>query len=238
MFSFIPIAAKYSFTDPTLPPLLSPVDSKTGFCSVCGTFHLPYWTENRLTYPEMCAREIPRAVPVVLLGGAGSGVGSRFKGHSRMGGNKLAAQLVHDGCVLAVTNEYRTSQLCAFCHQQVRHPRLRVVVNDKYKIISDQGAVYCTNPACASVRHGFAARGRDQNACINIAINGAHILQSDQHIALGVFNPTIHLQIAPALATPITNELMLCSNSLTEISSSSHTGDGPVTPTYTIEDED
>ncbi|KAF9571998.1 hypothetical protein EC968_010475 [Mortierella alpina] len=100
--------------------------------------------KNRISW------RLPSPIPVFLIGAAGTGVGSRIKGHERRGGGKMREQH-RQSAVVAITNEYRTSQTCYACFRQLRLARSRRFLNGKVKSISVHGAVECLNRNCDSV---------------------------------------------------------------------------------------
>ncbi|CAO3569992.1 unnamed protein product [Mortierella alpina] len=51
-------------------------------------------------------------MPVLFIGDAGTGVGSRIKGHARRGGGKMRSRH-RRYCPVAITDEFRTSKTCA-----------------------------------------------------------------------------------------------------------------------------
>jgi hypothetical protein len=52
-------------------------------------------------------------LPVLIIGTAGTGVRSRIGGHARRGGGKMRKEH-SQSCVVSMTNEYKTSQVCIF----------------------------------------------------------------------------------------------------------------------------
>ncbi|KAI8080020.1 uncharacterized protein BX664DRAFT_207078 [Halteromyces radiatus] len=106
---------------------------------------------------------------ICFYGDAGRGYGSRIGGHTRGSHDVFIGKLSEKATVVSI-DEYRSSKLCAFCHMPIIHP---VKTNkDKSKKITNLGTVVCINPDCISRKNGYAARGRDENASINIAMIG------------------------------------------------------------------
>ncbi|GJJ70397.1 hypothetical protein EMPS_02746 [Entomortierella parvispora] len=113
----------------TAPPRLQ----TNGFCLKCGIHHRPEPTLDRtsperprmsLQHLETCPKSRPVVIPLMLHGDAGMGVGSRLKGHSKMGGNKVPERHMRYTPV-AKTPEHKSSQTCPFCFQLVRLARAR-----------------------------------------------------------------------------------------------------------------
>ncbi|KAF9536698.1 hypothetical protein BGW38_010136, partial [Lunasporangiospora selenospora] len=89
--------------------------------------------------------------------------------------------------VVGMTNEYRTSQTCSCCYQQLRRARARRSVSGKTKTVRLHGAMECVNPHCESVKAGHTIKSRDLNAAICIAIAGGSAVL--QHSTLKPFSP-------------------------------------------------
>ncbi|KAI8346124.1 hypothetical protein B0O80DRAFT_393124 [Mortierella sp. GBAus27b] len=106
-----------------------------------------------------------------MYGSAGTGVGSRIRGTARRGGIKIRKQHMRYG-VVALTNEYRTSQTCASCFQQLRPAKARRQVNGESKVVRLHGSMECTNSRCESWRAGHTIMSRDKNAALCMAIAG------------------------------------------------------------------
>ncbi|CAO3572960.1 unnamed protein product [Mortierella alpina] len=113
-------------------------------------------------------------MPVLFIGDAGTGVGSRIKGHARRGGGKMRS--AHRRyCPVAITDELRTSKTCAYCQTQVRLARSKRVDKEKklIKTVNVNGAIECYNPDCVSVVCGYVIKLHDPHAAVNIALAGA-----------------------------------------------------------------
>ena len=106
----------------------------------------------------------------MLIGSAGTGVGSRIGGHARRGGGKMREQH-RRYCTVGMTDEYRSSKTCIWCFQQVRLPRSRRLINGKIKTVKVHGAVECVNPSCISVQCGYTIKSRDPHACKKLRLN-------------------------------------------------------------------
>ncbi|KAF9966018.1 hypothetical protein BGZ70_003529 [Mortierella alpina] len=110
-------------------------------------------------------------ITVFLYGAAGTGVGSRIRGHSRRGGKKVREQHMQHAPV-ALTNEWRTSQTCGTCFGQLSLARARRIIRGKIKTVRLHGAVHCTNRRCPLVARGWTIQPRDTNAALCIAMSG------------------------------------------------------------------
>ncbi|KAF9557979.1 hypothetical protein EC968_007327 [Mortierella alpina] len=131
----------------------------------------------------------PSPIPVFLIGAAGTGVGSRIKGQARRGGGMMREQH-RQSAVVAITNEYRTSQTCYACFRQLRFARSRRFINGKVKSVSVHGAVECLNRNCDSFKAGRTIKPRDVNAAMCIGIAGGSTLLSPHHHTLAPFCAT------------------------------------------------
>jgi len=116
-------------------------------------------------YPATCPQQTPVAIPVMLLGNAGTCTNSRIKGHARMGGNRVPAeQALHT--IVAVAPEHMSSQLCPYCRWKMEHPTTMKIKDGKPKFVKNNGVVVCVNKDCVSFQVGYSVRGRDENACV------------------------------------------------------------------------
>jgi hypothetical protein len=147
-------------------------------------------TYDRLAAAERAvikdAAQCTEAVPVLCIGTAGTGVGSRIRGNARRGGKKLR------GChkrytVVAMTNEFRTSQTCVYCFQQLRRPQAKRMVNGVIKAKSITGSSLCMNPNCISYKCGLNTQNRDVEAAFAIALSGVSRLLAGR--PLSPFDP-------------------------------------------------
>ncbi|GJJ75259.1 hypothetical protein EMPS_07617 [Entomortierella parvispora] len=179
-----------SLQSPLIPSLLitaPPRLQTNGFCLKCGIHHRPEPTLDRtsperprmsLQHLEACPKSRPVVIPLMLHGDAGLGVGSRLKGHSKMGGNKVPERHMRYTPV-AKTPEHKSSQTCPFCFQLVRLARARRKKDGEMRLVRVHGAIECTNPDCESYKVGYTQRGRDTNAAVNIALAGYVLVTSD-----------------------------------------------------------
>ncbi|KAK3825947.1 MAG: hypothetical protein J3Q66DRAFT_396864 [Benniella sp.] len=72
-------------SDSELPRAVSTQD---GYRQPCGLHHLPEILNGQLSYSAVCPKSRPNVLPVMLTGTAGTGVGSRIRGHQRRGGGR------------------------------------------------------------------------------------------------------------------------------------------------------
>jgi hypothetical protein len=83
--------------------------------------------------------------PMIFVGDRGICVGSRIKGHLKMGDHRKP--IIHGRYTpVFITNERNTSQTCVYCFQKLSHPA--TVTNGKVKSI--RGAFLCQDPKCPS----------------------------------------------------------------------------------------
>jgi hypothetical protein len=73
--------------------------------------------------------------------------------------------------VLALTDEYNTSQVCVHCFHKLQLARSSRLKGTEIKSVLVHGSVVCTNPNCVAVKCGYASRPRDSNAAIGILIS-------------------------------------------------------------------
>ncbi|KAG9070753.1 hypothetical protein KI688_008293 [Linnemannia hyalina] len=183
-------------TGQTQPASVNTVDSIDGCCK-CGRHHLPIRVGRALTYPQECPRDALPIIPIMFVGTAGIGTGSRIGGHLKYGGKKVVEQHALSVPVL-MTDENMTSKVCPFCFAILRLVKELRLVNGVEKLVTINGAVQCENPNCESVRAGYARRGRDSNACVNIALAGFTTIMSDNRQPL----PPYRRSTRPEGATP------------------------------------
>ncbi|KAG9319417.1 hypothetical protein KVV02_002477 [Mortierella alpina] len=135
---------------------VSPMD---GWCHHCNRHHIPSRPDaKRFRYDVNCPkfnRNKPFIFPVLMIGNAGTGVGSRIKSHSRRGGGKMRAEH-RRYCTVGMTDEYRSPKTCVYCSHQVRQARARRVdrINKTIKTVNVNGTVECVNPNCISLSAG------------------------------------------------------------------------------------
>ncbi|KAG0379404.1 hypothetical protein BGX24_000569 [Mortierella sp. AD032] len=123
--------------------------------------------------------------------------GSRLGGHLKYGGKKVIETYALSVPVL-MTDENMTSKVCLLCFAILRLVKELRLVNGIEKLVTINGAVQCDNPDCESVRTGYARRGRDSNACVNIALAGFTTVLSDDRQPL----PPYRRSTRPKGATP------------------------------------
>jgi hypothetical protein len=123
---------------------------------------------------------------VMCIGVAGTGVGSRVKGHARRGGTQMRSRHRRYQTV-AMTNEYCSSQTCSTCFSPATHPKQRKLVNGVWKMRTCNGSTICLNPRCPSFQAGINTRNRDAEAAKCILLAGiSRMLTGD---TLPPFNP-------------------------------------------------
>ncbi|KAK3825497.1 MAG: hypothetical protein J3Q66DRAFT_278143 [Benniella sp.] len=123
----------------------------------------------------------------MITGLAGTGVGSRIGGHTRRGGKKLRHEH-QQHCVVALTDEFRTSKVCVYCFHQVQQARSRRLINGEIKTVRVHGALECTNPACPSFQEGYTIKPRDPHAAVAIALAGISALSNPQRQPIAPFS--------------------------------------------------
>jgi len=169
----------YTYKDGTSS--VSPID---GFCDLCQCFHVSNSPESTFfTHPGFRFNQLPKVAPIMLIGDAGTCVGSRLSGHLRRGGGRMRHEHARYS-VVALQDEYMTSQTCVFCFSRTRLAR---AFRDG-KLVNVRGAVVCQNPDCISNRMGYTTKPRDNHAALAIALAGAHILLDPSRRALPCFS--------------------------------------------------
>jgi hypothetical protein len=137
------------------------------------------------------------SIPLMFVGTQGVCNGSRIGGHLKFGGKRVVEQHLQTVPVL-MTGEHMTSKTCPFCFRLVHLVKELRVVNGSEKLVTINGAIQCDNPDCSSFQAGYCRRGRDTNACINIAIAGFSQLTSKNRQTL----PPYQRLLRPLDATP------------------------------------
>lgn len=166
------------------------ISSTDGWCAECNCHHVAEVPISKgFRHARSCPKLSPEVLPVLLIGNAGTGAGSRIKGHCRRGGSKMRKE--HSRyCPVGITDEYRTSKICIFCFRQLVSARSRRIVGGKIKTVKVHGALECENTECESYKFGYTIKPRDPHAAAAIAISGAHILF--EHIALPPFSRSVN----------------------------------------------
>jgi hypothetical protein len=167
----------------------SQVSTKDGWCETCECHHIARSAGNPFSYPQECPKSRPFLLPIMLVGTAGTGVGLRIGGHFRRGGGKLREHH-RQHCPIGMTDEFRSSQTCVYCFQQVSLARSRRFIGGKIKTTKVHGAVECTNPQCPSFKANYTIKPRDPHSAVCIAIAGASNLLNG-HRTLPPFTRTI-----------------------------------------------
>ncbi|KAF9358967.1 hypothetical protein BGX26_000509 [Mortierella sp. AD094] len=180
-----PSAMSQSESMPELS-IMSPVD---GYCQQCDSHHIANRPGEKFSHMNQCPSTMPTVLPVMLVGDAGTAVGSRIKGHAKRGGRKLRQEHMKH-CPVVLTDEYRSSKTCIYCFGEVRTARARRIVNGEAKMVRINGALECVNPMCPSVKVGYTIKSRDPHSALAIALAGASALLSLDHEVLLPFSRT------------------------------------------------
>lgn len=192
-----PSPSSWSASSSTRQPPLTSLIQRNGYCGSCHTHHRPEIRVDSqsphkkrlvLQHVDHCPRTRPRVIPLFFHGAAGSGTGSRLKGHTRMGGNKIQERNMLHGPV-CVTNEHNSSGTCCFCFHPTRLARAKRQTKKGLRMVRVHGAVECCNPTCVAFRLGYTIRPRDTNAAVNIALAGYTLLHSSDRKTLARFDP-------------------------------------------------
>lgn len=152
--------------------MLSP-PTPDGYCTDSKKIHRPELVPDHsdperprlvLKHLDVCPKSRPKVIPLMLHGIAGMMVKNRFKGMTRMGGNKIPElHMLH--CPVAKSNKHMSSQTCMFCFQVMQLARSNRKVGAKTK---------CIRLRLVPIRlHSWA---RDTNAVLNIALAGYSLL--------------------------------------------------------------
>ncbi|KAK3808800.1 MAG: hypothetical protein J3Q66DRAFT_417376 [Benniella sp.] len=166
------------------PPVdkINKVNGNSGYCQPCRQHHPPKMC-NHLTYPDQCPTDKPDHITVFAYGAAESGIGSRISGHLRWGGNWMRQELLRQGLVVALTDEYCTSKTCVYCFERLKLQKSRRLVGTEIKTKTVHGSVVCVNPECPAVQAGYAARLRDTNAAVGILLSAASVMLNEDEDA-------------------------------------------------------
>ncbi|CAO3570942.1 unnamed protein product [Mortierella alpina] len=119
--------------------------------------------------------EAPKVVTAIAYGAAGSCVGGRIGGHMKWGGDWIREHLLWLDMLVAVTDEFCTSQISPYCGSRVQLSTARRVVGTSIKTRKLHGSTECKNRSCISYECGYGTRPRDTNAAANILISGVSI---------------------------------------------------------------
>ncbi|KAF9291819.1 hypothetical protein BGZ74_000328 [Mortierella antarctica] len=204
--------------DEQSPPMTS-VSTLTGHCENCGKYHLQCMNGNReYVYDPVCPDNQKKALPVMLIGDSGTGVGSFIHGNERRGGKKLRHHHMHSS-VVCITSEYRTSKTCSMCLWRIRLAKAIRTIKGKRHWVSVHGAVECLNKDCPSVQQGHCVKSRDGNATLNIGLAATSTLMHDSRKTLFQFSR--HLTTLPVLTPATTTSVTSLLSSSLPLSSSS-----------------
>ncbi|ORX41681.1 hypothetical protein DM01DRAFT_1297101, partial [Hesseltinella vesiculosa] len=108
------------------------------------------------------------------IGHAGTGTGTRIKGHLRLGG-KWHRQFTRQHSIALITNEARTSMVCPYCRERIIHPRKLTMGKRKLNL----GTSCCANPNCACYKECKNSFGRDTLSATCIALRAYGQLTKD-----------------------------------------------------------
>ncbi|CAO3572424.1 unnamed protein product [Mortierella alpina] len=145
--------------------------------------------------------EAPKVVTAIAYGAAGSCVGGRIGGHMKWGGDWIRKRLLWLDMLVAVTDEFCTSQICPFCGSRVQLSTARRVVGTSTKTRKLHGSIECKNRSCISYKCGYGTRPRDTNAATNILISGVSIWISGGPWPITPFCRYIRPTSVPTIAT-------------------------------------
>ncbi|KAF9106577.1 hypothetical protein BGX27_009105, partial [Mortierella sp. AM989] len=167
-----------------------------GFCKDCQVHHIP---EDGNCGPAQCPKTTADVLPVMFVGDAGTGVGSRIQGHARRGGKKLRVEH-QKHCPVVLTDEYNSSKTCIYCFEQLSKASSRRIVNSHIRTVSVNGALECVNPDCVSFLVGYTIKSRDAHSAVAIALAGASALLPPTNKVLRPFSR--HIQLGEILKKP------------------------------------
>ncbi|KAF9574644.1 hypothetical protein EC968_005874 [Mortierella alpina] len=166
----------------------SVVSASDGWCSECRAHRVPNRPEDRVfAHVQECSKRATDVLPIMLIGDAGTAVGSRIGGHPRRGGKKLRQEHMKH-CPTVLTDEYKTSRICCYCSEPVEQARGRRIINGKEVTVKLHGSLECTNSACPSVKIGYTIKARDPHSALAIALAGAPALRSPTRQKLAPFS--------------------------------------------------
>ncbi|CAO3570318.1 unnamed protein product [Mortierella alpina] len=156
--------------------------------------------------------EAPKVVTAIAYGAAGPCVGGRMGGRMKWGGDWIREHLLWLDMLVAVTDEFCTSQICPYCGSRVQLSTARRVVGTSIKTRKLHGSIECKNRSCISYKCGYGTRPRDTNAATNILISGVLIWISGGPWPITPFCRYIRPTSVPAITTsPPPLEDLMCS---------------------------
>ncbi|KAF9319524.1 hypothetical protein BG003_008915 [Podila horticola] len=179
------------------------VSTQDGWCTQCSEHHRMHLDETlQYVYDPVCPKELKEVAVILLIGNAGTGVGSFIGGIEKRGGKRLRHHHMRSA-IVCITNEFRTSKTCSLCLWRVTLARSRRLVDGKLKAVRVNGAVECHNQACPSVQKGYCIKSRDGNAALNIGLAGISTLTRPSRKTLSQFSqrPTTQPCLFPAPAS-------------------------------------
>jgi hypothetical protein len=118
---------------------------------------------------------------VLLMGFAGTGIGSKIERTAKLGDKQLRKRHRRYTTV-RITNEYHTSQTCSHCLSPIIHPKMTKIVKRKHKMLSNQGTSLCLNIHYPIYKSRRNSRNRDVQAAECIALAEAHLLLTGKNL--------------------------------------------------------
>ncbi|KAF9948128.1 hypothetical protein BGZ72_009918 [Mortierella alpina] len=163
------------------------VCSRDGWCSDCSRHHLPNRPESKVfSHTSECTKKAKQILPVMVIGDAGTGIGSRIGGHARRGGKKMRTEHMKHGPVV-IADENNTSRTCCYCFDPVQLATGRRLVKGQVKMVKIHGTVECVNEECLSFKAGYTMKSRDPHAALAIGLSGTSGLLSANRQVLAPF---------------------------------------------------
>ena len=116
-----------------------------------------------------CTGRCPQTSLIMFIGDRGACVDSRLKDHLKYGG-KWKPKLHVISSAIQFTNEHKTSQTCMFCFGLLTHLKRTSKAKPAKKTVN--GAFWCLNPRCVSVRSHKPIQSRNKISALAIAAYG------------------------------------------------------------------
>ena len=163
------------------------VCSRDGWCSDCSRHHLPNRPESKVfSHTSECTKKAKQILPVMVIGDAGTGTGSRIGGHARRGGKKMRTEHMKHGPVV-IADENNTSRTCCYCFDPVQLATGRRLVKGQVKMVKIHGTIECVNEECISFKTRYTMKSRDPHAALAIGLSGTSGLLSANRQVLAPF---------------------------------------------------
>ncbi|KAG0300016.1 hypothetical protein BGZ98_009564 [Dissophora globulifera] len=160
------------------------VSQVDGWCVDCECHHIPRAISGKAAFAHVkkCPRQsLGRTIqPIMLTSIAGTGFRSRIGVHVRRGGGKMRKEHQRH-CIVAMTDEYRSSKTWVFCFSPVQLARGHRIVN------------------------GLIRTARDTHSAMAIAIAGALNLLSSDHQTLPPSRKFNHIPPLPSITANTIN---------------------------------